>query len=43
MKKVITVLSVIGRVIVYLIGVIAFSHTAADLLFPDAPVEEIVD
>lgn len=43
MKKVIAGLSVIGRLIVYIIGVIGFSNMAMDLLFPDEPVEENVD
>lgn len=43
MRKVIAGLSVIGRLIVYIIGVIGFSSMAVDLLFPDSLVEEIVD
>lgn len=43
MKKVIAGLSVIGRLIVYIIGMFAFSNMAIDLLFPDAPIEENVD
>lgn len=43
MRKVIAGLSVIGRLIVYIIGMFAFSNMAIDLLFPDAPIEENVD
>lgn len=35
MKKVIACLSVTGRLIVYIIGMLAFSNVAVDLLFPD--------
>jgi len=43
MKKVIAGLSVIGRIIVYIIGMFTFSNVAIDLLFPDTPNEENVD